>query len=87
MNPMKKLKVLLPILLLLALVLIAVSAFADEAEDLTSGCTVKVVDKPGKIKNITDGKYTSYWESNKRKDPWVVISSDKPIYGLYLCFQ
>ena len=46
---MNKLKILLPILLILAL-LLAVPAMAEEAEDLTAGLTVKVVDKPGKIK-------------------------------------
>ena len=83
---MNKLKVLLPLLLIL-LLLAAVPALAGEAEDLTADCTLKVVDKPGKIKCITDGKYTTYWESSKRNEPWVVISSEKPIYGLYLCFQ
>ena len=83
---MNKLKVLLPVILLLVFFL-ALPVFAEEAENLTANLNVKVVDQPGKIKNITDGKYTSYWESSKRKDPWVVISSDKPIYGLYLCFQ
>ena len=83
---MNKLKVLLPLLLIL-LLMAAVPALAGEAEDLTAGCTLKVVDKPGKTKCITDGKYTTYWESSKRNEPWVVISSEKPIYGLYLCFQ
>ena len=83
---MNKLKILLPILLILT-ILLAFPATAEEAEDLTAGLTVKVVDKTGKVKCITDGKYTSFWESSSRKDPWVVISSDKPIYGLYLCFQ
>ena len=83
---MNKLKILLPILLILTL-LLTIPAMAEEAEDLTAGLTVNVVDKPGKVKCITDGKYTSFWESSSRKDPWVVISSDKPIYGLYLCFQ
>ena len=82
---MNKLKVLLPLLLIL--LLMAVPALAGEAENLTADCTLKVVDKPGKVKSITDGKYTTYWESSKRNEPWVVISSDKPIYGLYLCFQ
>ena len=84
---MNRLKVLLPLLLILILAAALVPACADEAEDLTSGCKLKVVDKPGKAKCITDGKYTTYWESSKQNDPWVVISSDKPIYGLYLCFQ
>ena len=83
---MNKLKVLLPLLLILLLAA-AVPALAGEAENLTADCTLKVVDKPGKVKSITDGKYTTFWESSKRNEPWVVISSDKPIYGLYLCFQ
>ena len=82
---MNKLKFLLPLLLILLLMI--VPATAEEAENLTANCTLKVVDQPGKVKSITDGKYTTYWESSKRKEPWVVISSDKPIYGLYLCFQ
>ena len=80
-----KLKILIP--LLLALLLLAAAAAADEAENLTGSLTVKVVDKPGKVACITDGKYTSFWESSSRKEPWVTLSSDKPIYGLYLCFQ
>ena len=83
---MKRLKIAL-LLLLAALLLMTVSAWAEEAEDLTAGCTVKVVDKGGKTKSITDGKYTTFWESSKRNEPWVTISSDKPIYGLYLCFR
>ena len=82
---MKRLKIILP--LLLALLLLAAAAWAEEAEDLTAGCTVKVVDKNGKIKAITDGKYTTFWESSKRNEPWVTLTSEKPIYGLYLCFR
>ncbi|MBO4471409.1 MAG: phosphodiester glycosidase family protein [Clostridia bacterium] len=83
---MNKLKVLLPILLVL-LLLAVFPAAAEEAENLTADLKVKTADQPGKVKAITDGKYTTFWESSSRKDPWVVLSSDKPIYGLYLCFQ
>ena len=83
---MNKLKALLPILLVL-LLLAVFPAAAEEAENLTANLNVKVADQPGKVKAITDGKYTTFWESSSRKDPWVVLSSDKPIYGLYLCFQ
>ena len=82
---MSKLKALIPLLLIL--LLLAVPAWAEEAENLTGGLTVKVVDKPGKIGAITDGSYKTFWESSSRKNPWVVISSDTPVYGLYLCFQ
>lgn len=82
---MKKLKYLIPFLLIL--LLLTVPAWAEEAENLTDSLAVKTVDKTGKAYAITDGKYTTFWESSSRKNPWVVISSDKPIYGLYLCFQ
>ena len=82
---MNKLKFLLPLLLIILLTAI-IPAAAEEAEDLTAGCTVKAV-KAKNVVHITDGKYTTYWESGKTKKPWVTISSDKPIYGLYLCFQ
>lgn len=75
------------LMLLLALLLVCFSAQAEEAENLTGGLTIKVVDAGGKVKNITDGKYTTYWSSSKRKEPWAVVSSDKPMYGLYLCFR
>ena len=84
---MNKLKALLPVLLILLLLLTVVSATAEEAENLTGSLTVKTVDKPGKTGCITDGKYTTFWESSKRKNPYVIISSEKPIYGLYICFQ
>ena len=77
---MKRLKIIIPLLLILFL--FTAPARAEEAEELTAGCTVKVVDKTGKVKSITDGKYTTFWESSKRKEPWVTLSSDKPIYGL-----
>ena len=79
----------LPVLLALLILILAaaVPGHADKAEDLTAGCTLNVVDKPGKIKCITDGKYTTFWESSSRKKPYIIISSNEPIYGLYLCFQ
>ena len=86
MTYMKKLNFLL--LVLAVLLLAAGSAPAEEAENLSGGCTVKVVDsKHGSAKSVTDGKYTTYWESSSRKNPWITVSAKKPIYGLYLCFQ
>ncbi len=82
-----KLKVLLQLLLILLLLTLSAAALAGQAEDLTASCTLKVTDNPGKTTKITDGKYTTYWESSKKLNPYLIISSDKPIYGLYLCFQ
>ena len=85
---MKKLTVWLLMLLALLLILSAASGEGTgEAENLTGECVVNVVDQRGKTKCITDGKYTTFWESSKRNEPWVTITSEKPIYGLYLCFQ
>lgn len=72
--------------LLAALLLLLVPAGAEEAENLTAECTFKTVNG-SKTKNIADGKYTTYWTSDKRNEPWVTVSCDKPLYGLYLCFR
>ena len=45
---MKRLKITL-FLALSLLLLLTVSALAEEAENLTESCTVKVVDKTGKV--------------------------------------
>ena len=63
------------------------AAYADEAENITGNCTVKLCSKNFKAAKITDGLYTSYWESDKTTHPWITVSSKDPIYGLDLCFQ
>lgn len=60
---------------------------AGEAENITGACTVRVCTTPWNNTLITDGKYTSYWESHKVSRPWVTIHSEQPMYGLYLCFR
>ena len=82
---MSRLKFLIPVILVLLLLLPA-WALANEAEDLTSGCAVTCVDNKAGIGSITDGKYTTWWASSTRKNPWIEINSEKPVYGLYLCF-
>ena len=82
---MIRLKNLIPVMLLL--LLIPVCTMAENAEDLTSGCTVSAVDNRNDADALSDGKYTTWWASTTRYHPWVVISSVKPIYGLYLCFH
>ncbi len=70
--------------------LVAGMAAAEEteyAEDITAVCKIKTCSSPRKPAQMTDGKYTSYWESNKVKNPWVTVTSDTPVYGLYLCFR
>ncbi len=64
------------------------AAFAAEANDITDDCKFKVCSTKFKYTQMTDKKYTSYWESNKIKTPWVNITApdDTPIAGLYICF-
>lgn len=74
---------------LLTLLVLSMSvAFAAEANDITEDCKFKVCSSGRKYTQMTDKKYTSYWESNKIKTPWVAITAptDKPIAGLYICF-
>ena len=63
------------------------SAAAEEAENLTEKCTVKMSSHSERAKRITDGDYRTYWESAETENPWVTITSPDPVYGLYLCFQ
>lgn len=79
-------KWLIALLTLLALSLSV--AFAVEANDITEDCKFKVCSSGRKYTLMTDKKYTSYWESNKIKTPWIAITAPegKPIAGLYVCF-
>lgn len=79
-------KWLIALLTLLALSLSV--ALAAEANDITEDCKFKVCSSGRKYTLMTDKKYTSYWESNKIKTPWIAITAPegKPIAGLYVCF-
>lgn len=79
-------KWLIALLTLLALSLSV--AFAAEANDITEDCKFKVCSSGRKYTLMTDKKYTSYWESNKIKTPWIAITAPegRPIAGLYVCF-
>ena len=79
-------KWLIALLTLLALSLSVASA--AEANDITEDCKFKVCSSGRKYTLMTDKKYTSYWESNKIKTPWIAITAPegKPIAGLYVCF-
>ena len=61
--------------------------YSGEARDITDSCILKLCSTPWNDTMITDGKYTSYWDSKKIRAPWVIIHSDEPMYGLYLCFR
>ncbi len=58
-----------------------------EAAELTDSCTFHLCSTARKYTAMTDGKYTSYWESKKIRHPWIALSCETPIHGLYLCFR
>lgn len=62
-------------------------AFAAEAPDITQQCVFRTCSTQWRPALMTDGKYTSYWESKKIRHPWISITSETPIHGLYLCFR
>ena len=71
----------------LILMMLVGAAAAEEARDMTADCHFKTASAPRKYTMMTDGKYTSYWETNKVSHPFVTITSDTPMYGLYLCWR
>lgn len=73
--------------LLLALLAMLPGAGAEEAPDLTGDCLFKMSYGGTDAGRMTDGKYTTSWHSNEAKRPYVIISSETPVYGLYLCFR
>ena len=76
--------------LMLALLLLgtATLALAAEAVDITDECEFKVAYTSRKYTQMTDKKYTSYWESKSVMNPYINITApkDKTIAGVYICF-
>ncbi|MBQ6173210.1 MAG: phosphodiester glycosidase family protein [Clostridia bacterium] len=79
----------LTVLFALAAALLCTAACAEEAADLTQDCKLKSSGTKRRVTLMTDGKYTSYWETNKAKHNYVEIHapSGKKIHGVYLCFR
>ncbi len=79
------------------LILTAIAAFllgtaaiqeagAEEAPELTAECRL-ILGKNKNPKNLTDKLYTSQpGSTGSMKNPALTVSSDTPIYGIYLCF-
>ena len=63
-------------------------ALAAEAMDITDECTFKGSSNKRKPTLLMDKKFTTSWESNKTKTPWISIAAPAgmPIHGLYICF-
>lgn len=84
---MKRFILLVTALLLLLYGAIAAAEETGEAADITAECKIRTCSASRKPTMMTDGKYTSYWESNKVREPWVSLTCEEPVYGLYLCFR
>ena len=81
-------KILSGLLLTLLLMCAASMALAAEAVDITGDCKFKVCYSTRKYTQMTDKKYTSYWESKSVMNPYIALTApaDTPIAGLYICF-
>ena len=81
-------KWLTALLVSLLMVCAANAAFAAEAADITDLCKFKTTSSKYKYTQMTDKKYTSYWEANKTKNPSIQVTApkDQQIGGIYACF-
>ena len=81
-------KWLTALILTLLMVLAAGTAFAAEAADITDLCKITRSYSTRSNTNMTDKKYTSYWEAEKTKDPFIQATApkDQLIGGVYICF-
>ena len=81
-------KWLTALLVSLLMVCAANAAFAAEAADITDLCKFKTTSSKYKYTQMTDKKYTSYWEANKTTNPSIQVTApkDQQIGGIYACF-
>ena len=85
---MKHFRTILWIALLLTGLLAAGIAAASEAMDITSECAFEASYTVRKTTQMTDGKYTTYFETSGVREPYVTVTSPAGIdaYGVYICF-
>ena len=81
-------KWLTALLVSLLMLLAANVALAAEAADITDLCKLTRSYSTRSNTNMTDKKYTSYWEAEKTKDPFIQATApkDQLIGGVYICF-
>lgn len=86
MIPMKK--YLTGLFVTLLLLCASSMALAAEAVDITDQCKFKVAYTDRKYTQMTDKKYTSYWESKSVMNPFIAMSAPEgqTIAGVYICF-
>ena len=81
-----KTKLLFAILLALSLCLPAGSALAQDARDITAGCTFTAREQ--KTEKVHDGLYSTCWYSNYGRKPYLEITTPEGVSAgyLYICF-
>lgn len=85
---MKKTGLIIALILMILLITVQVGQAEErDINDITKECRFTICASNKKATSMTDTKYTSYWESREIKSPFVTITSDRPICGLYLCFR
>lgn len=72
--------------LLLGLLLLS-PALAEDAQDISAQCSFRSDSGARKPDKLIDQDYSAYWQSGERRNPYLIIESDEPIFGLYLCFR
>ena len=60
---------------------------AAEAGNITEQCEIKPGTPNKVVTKLMDGDYTTYWTCKKARSPQITITSETPMYGLYLCYQ
>lgn len=83
---MKKLLRLMGIVCLAAAMMLS-SALAQDAEDIASQCKFKSDSNARKAAYLYNGNFSTYWQSGARRNPYLIIESPEPMYGLYICFR
>lgn len=86
---MKMMRKLLAAVVVMMALCISGMALAGEALDITKECKFKVSYTKFKYTQMTDGKYTTHWESHEDRNPNIAMTapSGMKIHGVYLCFS
>ena len=81
-------KWLTALLVMLLMLCASGAALAAEAVDITDECSFKVAYTGRKYTQMTDKKYTSYWESKSVMNPSIAMSAPAGtlIDSVYVCF-
>ena len=84
----KTMKKALFLILLLVLVGITGGALAAQAKNVAAECTFDASYTTRNTNQMIDGQYTTYFQTNGVKQPYVTVTSPAGIdaYGVYICF-